>query len=51
MNLFVINSMAKDTPITQTYRGVTPFVVSDLVRTAILAAFPVITLVALRMTS
>ena len=51
MNLFVINSMAKDTPITQTYRGVTPFVVSDLVRTAILAAFPAITLIALRMTS
>lgn len=24
MNLFVINSMAKDTPIVQTYRGVTP---------------------------
>ena len=51
MNLFVINSMAKDTPITQTYRGVTPFVISDLVRTAILAAFPAITLIALRMTS
>jgi len=49
MNLFVINSMAKDTPITQTYRGVTPFVVSDLVRTAILAAFPAITLFALRL--
>jgi C4-dicarboxylate transporter DctM subunit len=51
MNLFVINSMAKDTPIVQTYRGVTPFVISDLVRTAILAAFPAITLIALRMTS
>lgn len=51
MNLFVINSMAKDTPIVQTYRGVTLFVISDLVRTAILAAFPAITLIALRMTS
>ncbi|MFC7436340.1 TRAP transporter large permease [Hydrogenophaga bisanensis] len=48
MNLFVINNMAKDTPILETYRGVTPFVISDLLRTLLLAAFPAITLVALR---
>jgi len=48
MNLFVINSMAKDTPILQTYRGVTPFVISDLVRTVILLAFPAITLFLVR---
>ena len=42
MNLFVINSMAKDVPIMATYRGVLPFVLSDFVRTAILVAFPVI---------
>ncbi|CAG1009976.1 MAG: TRAP transporter large permease [Rhizobiaceae bacterium] len=48
MNLFVINSMAKETPIGQTYRGVVPFVVSDLVRTAILTAFPVISLFLVR---
>jgi tripartite ATP-independent transporter DctM subunit len=51
MNLFVINNMARDVPIGATYRGVTPFVLSDLVRTAILAAFPGITLFALRLTS
>ncbi|MCX7663640.1 MAG: TRAP transporter large permease [Tepidimonas fonticaldi] len=51
MNLFVINNMARSVPIVQTYRGVTPFVISDLVRTAILAAFPSITLFALWMTS
>ena len=51
MNLFVINNMAKDIPISHTYRGVMPFVLSDLVRTAILAAFPAITLIALRVTS
>ncbi len=50
MNLFVINNMAKDIPISHTYRGVMPFVLSDLVRTAILAAFPAITLIALRVT-
>jgi C4-dicarboxylate transporter DctM subunit len=48
MNLFVINSMAKDTPIVQTYRGVTPFVISDLVRTTILVIFPAISLFMLR---
>ena len=49
MNLFVINSLAKETPITQTYRAVMPFVASDFVRTAILVAFPSITLFVLRM--
>lgn len=48
MNLFVINSMARDIPILQTYRGVTPFVISDLVRTVILTAFPVISLFMVR---
>ena len=42
MNLFVINSMAKDVPIMATYRGVLPFVASDFLRTALLVAFPAI---------
>jgi C4-dicarboxylate transporter, DctM subunit len=49
MNLFVINSLSKETPITHTYRAILPFVASDLVRTVILAAFPGITLVLLRL--
>lgn len=49
MNLFVINSLSKETAITQTYRAIMPFVASDLVRTVILAAFPGITLVLLRL--
>ena len=44
MNLFVINSLAKDVPITQTYRAILPFVASDFIRTGILVAFPSITL-------
>lgn len=48
MNLFVINSMAKETPILETYRGVAPFVISDIVRTAILTLFPVISLFMVR---
>ncbi len=44
MNLFIINSMARDIPMISTYRGVAPFVLSDLVRVVILVAFPGITL-------
>jgi C4-dicarboxylate transporter DctM subunit len=49
MNLFVINSMAKGVSLGQTYRGVVPFVASDLVRTAILMAFPIISLFLVRL--
>ncbi|WP_439122769.1 TRAP transporter large permease [Marivita sp.] len=44
MNLFIINSMARETPIGQTYKGALPFVLTDMVRVIILAAFPPITL-------
>jgi TRAP-type C4-dicarboxylate transport system permease large subunit len=44
MNLFIINSMARDIPMARTYAGVAPFVASDLIRVAILVAFPGITL-------
>ena len=48
LNLFVINSMATDTPMSRTYRGVLPFIVTDVVRTAILLLFPGITLFLVR---
>lgn len=44
MNLFVINAIAKDVSIGQTYRGALPFVASDIIRVALLVAFPGITL-------
>lgn len=44
MNLFIINSMAKDTPIGETYKGALPFVITDMIRVVILAGFPAITL-------
>ena len=44
LNLFIINSMAKSTPISDTYRGALPFVITDIIRVVILAAFPAITL-------
>jgi len=44
MNLFIINAMDRDTPISETYRAVLFFVLSDLLRVALLLAFPIITL-------
>ncbi|MGA1599439.1 MAG: TRAP transporter large permease, partial [bacterium] len=51
MNLFVINTLDKETPMVETYRGVMPFVLSDLIRVVILVIFPGITLFLLRWTS
>jgi TRAP-type C4-dicarboxylate transport system permease large subunit len=44
MNVFVISAMAKDVPMRETFIGVLPFFGAELVRVAILVAFPVITL-------
>ncbi len=48
MNLFVIKSMAPDIAIAETYKGVMPFVASDLARVVLLVLFPAITLFVLR---
>jgi tripartite ATP-independent transporter DctM subunit len=48
MNLFVINSMDRATPILATYRAVIWFVGSDVLRVVLLVAFPSITLFLLR---
>ncbi|MCT4559729.1 MAG: TRAP transporter large permease [Pelagimonas sp.] len=44
MNLFVINAMDPETPMTQTYGAVLYYVASDLLRVGILLFFPAITL-------
>jgi tripartite ATP-independent transporter DctM subunit len=44
MNLFIINAMAKETPISETYKGALPFVITDIIRVILLASFPAITL-------
>ncbi|WP_186395884.1 TRAP transporter large permease [Stappia sp. TSB10GB4] len=49
MNLFVINSMAPNVPLSQTFRGVVPFIASDIVRVAILVLFPGLTLALVRL--
>ena len=40
LNLFVINSLARDVPIGDTYRGVIGFCLSDIVRLGLLIGFP-----------
>ena len=45
LNVFIINSMARDVPMIETFKGVIPFFASDIIRVAVLIAFPVITLV------
>lgn len=44
LNVFVVSSLARDVPITRIYRGVLPFVLSDVVRLGIVVAFPALTL-------
>lgn len=44
MNLFIINAMATETKMSETYKAVVWFVASDLVRVVILVLFPIITL-------
>jgi TRAP-type C4-dicarboxylate transport system permease large subunit len=44
LNLFIINSMAKDIPIRDTFIGIMPFISADLLRTVLLVLFPAISL-------
>ena len=44
MNVFIINSMARDVPMIESFRGVLPFLISDALRVVLLIAFPSITL-------
>ena len=44
MNVFVLRSVLPDVPTGQIWKGVMPFLYADIVRLAVLIAFPVITL-------
>jgi tripartite ATP-independent transporter DctM subunit len=44
MNVFVINSLAKDVPMSRTFLGVMPFFVAELFRVSLLVAFPALSL-------
>jgi C4-dicarboxylate transporter, DctM subunit len=44
MNVYIINSLARDVPMSVTFRGVVPFLISDAVRIVLLVAFPILSL-------
>ena len=44
LNVFIINAMARDIPMRETFKGVLPFFGSEIVRIALLIAFPAISL-------
>ncbi|MGB4346134.1 MAG: TRAP transporter large permease [Burkholderiaceae bacterium] len=44
MNIYIINKIAKDVPLMETFKGVMPFLASDLLRIIMLVFFPVISL-------
>jgi tripartite ATP-independent transporter DctM subunit len=48
MNVFIINRLARDVPLVETFKGVMPFLASDLMRIVLLLAVPSISLVLVR---
>jgi TRAP-type C4-dicarboxylate transport system permease large subunit len=40
LNVFVISALSRDVPMTETYRGVLPFILADLFRLGLVLAFP-----------
>jgi TRAP-type C4-dicarboxylate transport system permease large subunit len=44
MNIFVIKSVVEDVKISTIFRGVLPFIVTDILRLLLLIAFPVLAL-------
>ena len=44
LNVYIVNGLAKDVPMGETYRGVMPFLMSDVIRTLLFLFFPIIPL-------
>jgi tripartite ATP-independent transporter DctM subunit len=44
LNVYVVNGMARDIPIAESYRGVMPFLLADTLRTLLLLFFPLLSL-------
>jgi tripartite ATP-independent transporter DctM subunit len=51
LNVFVINSLAKDVPMIETFKGVVPFLISDVLRLTLVIAFPMMSLILPRLLS
>lgn len=44
LNVYVVNGIARDVPMSETYKGVLPFLATDVLRMLVLMFFPVLTL-------
>ncbi|WP_136068523.1 TRAP transporter large permease [Modicisalibacter radicis] len=44
LNIFIIHSMAPHVPLTETFKGILPFLAADVIRIVMLVAFPAISL-------
>jgi TRAP-type C4-dicarboxylate transport system permease large subunit len=44
LNVYVMNGLARDVPMTETYKGVVPFLMTDALRLALLIMFPSLSL-------
>jgi hypothetical protein len=44
LNVYVVNSMSRDVPMSESYKGVMPFLVSDVLRTLLFLFFPIVPL-------
>ena len=44
LNVYVMNGLARDVPMVETYKGVVPFLITDAVRLALLILFPALAL-------
>jgi TRAP-type C4-dicarboxylate transport system permease large subunit len=51
LNVFVIASMAREAPISTIYKGVLPFLATDIVRLGLCVAFPALSLMLVRLLS
>ena len=51
LNVYVVNGLARDVPIAESYRGVMPFLISDTLRTVLLLLFPPISLALVKLIS
>ena len=40
LNVYIMNGLARDVPMVETYKGVVPFLITDAMRLALLIAFP-----------
>ena len=51
LNVYVVNSLAPDVPMAETYKGVAVFLVADAIRIALVLAFPALSLWLMRIIS